>query len=127
MEALPFPAFTVANSGHQLEGLTSVVHVRQIAIIELPCAVCNRPAARYELVAPGGLRSAWDTWDTSSHSVYLTYRDPTKWKLLYEGITGGNGFGDTIGKDEAEQIAQAFRKPFSYARIRAAGHSDDAG
>ena len=95
--------------------------------IELPCAVCHRPATRHELVAPGDLPSKWSTWEESTQSVYLKHSNPAKWNLLFKGITGGNGLGDTIEADEAERITQAFQEPFSYARIRAAGLSDNAG
>jgi hypothetical protein len=93
-----------------------------------PCAVCGSPSARVELVAPGQLSADWDQWNDERQGAFQRRRDPDRWHLLYEGVAVGNGWGgDPIEDGWAERIAEAFRQPWTYAQVRAAGFHDDAG
>jgi hypothetical protein len=92
------------------------------------CAVCGSASARIELVAPGQLPAEWDQWDDERRDAFQRRRDPDRWQLLFEGIAAGNGWGgDPIDVGRAERIAGAFRQPWGYAQVRAAGFHDDAG
>jgi hypothetical protein len=92
------------------------------------CAVCGAPSARIELVAPGQLPADWGQWNDERQSAFQHRRDPGQWHLLFDGVTAGNGWaGDPIEDSRANRIAEAFRQPWAYARIRAAGFEDDAG
>jgi len=93
-----------------------------------PCAMCGSPSARVELVAPRQLPAEWDQWNLRRQAAFLDGRDPDRWQLLFEGVAGGNGWvGDPIEAGRAENIAAAFRQPWSYAQIHTAGFHDDAG
>jgi hypothetical protein len=96
-------------------------------VAALRCAVCGSDSGRVELVAPGQLPAAWAEWKVDTREVFETYHDPTMWRLLFEGIEGGNGLGDDITLVRAERIADAFKQPYSYASIERAGFYDDAG
>lgn len=92
-----------------------------------PCAVCGRPASLVELVPPGGRPHDWESWPESSQAVYLRYRDPQSWVLIFKGISGANGLGDNISVERVARIAHAFSTPHSVAKVRTAGFYDDAG
>lgn len=92
-----------------------------------PCAVCGRPASLVELVPPGGCPHDWDTWREDHRHTYLRYRDPGRWVLIFEGIGGGNGLGDSITDERAAAIRHAFTPPLTIARVRTADFFDDAG
>jgi len=93
-----------------------------------PCAVCGSPSARVELVPPGQLPADWDQWNDERRGAFERRRDPDRWHLLFEGVTAGNGWGgEPIEDGLAEQIAEAFRQPWAYTQVRAAGLHDDAG
>jgi len=93
-----------------------------------PCVVCGQPSARVELVAPGQVPAGGDQWDDGRRDAFRRRRDPARWHLLFEGVAAGNGWGgDPIEAGRARRIAEAFRRPWSFARVRAAGFHDDAG
>lgn len=93
-----------------------------------PCAVCGSPSAHVELVPPRQLPADWDQWNDEHQCAYERRRDPDRWHLLFEGVTAGNRWGgDPIEDDLAERIAEAFREPWAYTKVHAAGFHDDAG
>ena len=92
-----------------------------------PCAVCGSPSARVELVAPGGLPADRGQPQENRNHGHLHLRGRDHWLLLYSGPAAGNGSGDVISADRAAVIAQAFREPYTYARVHTAGFYDDAG
>jgi hypothetical protein len=54
-------------------------------------------------------------------------RQPGQWYLLFPGVAACNGYGDPIDASRAGRIAWAFRPPFCFAQVHAAGFYDDAG
>jgi hypothetical protein len=98
-------------------------------ILSVPrCGTCGSPASRVETVAPGHLPTEWDQWDDKRKQMFREYRDPDRWRLLFQGIDAGNGWvGDAIDTAEAELIRDAFQEPHSYGRFHTAGFYDDAG
>jgi hypothetical protein len=92
-----------------------------------PCALCGLPAARVELVAPGGRPTDWNQWSQDRKDSWQAHRGPDQWYLLFEGIATGNGSGDPIAAQRAEQIAGAFLPPLTWARVHTARFYDDAG
>jgi hypothetical protein len=91
------------------------------------CAACGSPSTRIELVAPGQLPAEWEQWDGMRQGSFLLRRDPERWHLIFKGVTAYNGDGDPIDASRAEQIAEAFRLPLSFAQVHTAGFYDDAG
>ena len=91
------------------------------------CAACGSPSSWVELVAPGELPAKWQQWDSARQGSFLLHRDPQCWHLIVQGIAACNGDGDPINASKAEQIAEAFRPPLSFAQVHTAGFYDDAG
>ena len=91
------------------------------------CAACGSPSSWVELVAPGELPAKWQQWDSARQGSFLLQRDPQCWHLNVQGIAACNGDGDPIDASKAEQIAEAFRPPLSFAQVHTAGFCDDAG
>ena len=97
-------------------------------VVTPPCAVCQAPSARIELVAPGELPAGWEHWDTRRRGSFLLHREPERWLLILKGVATENGYGgDPVDASRAGQIAIAFRPPLSFAQVRNAGFYDDAG
>jgi hypothetical protein len=96
-------------------------------VVAPPCAACGAAATRIELVAPGQLPVEWDQWPDAMRDSVSRQRGPGQWYLIVDGVAAGNGHGSEIGAGEAGRIAQAFRLPLSFARVRTAGFYDDAG
>jgi hypothetical protein len=80
-----------------------------------------------ELIAPGQLPAQWARWDKRARESFRRWRDPVQWWLLFQGVDAGNGGGDAITAERADQIAAAFTLPYSYTQVHAAGFYDDAG
>ena len=99
----------------------------QAMVVTPPCAVCQTPSARVELVAPGQLPVEWEQWPRTVQDSIKQQRQPGQWYLLSKGIAACNGYGDPIDASQAGRIAQAFRPPLSFARVHTAGFYDDAG
>jgi hypothetical protein len=91
------------------------------------CAACGSPSSWVELVAPGELPAKWQQWDSARQGSFLLRRDPQCWHLIVQGIAACNGDGDPIDVSKAEQIAEAFQPPLSFAQVHTAGLYDDAG
>jgi hypothetical protein len=53
--------------------------------------------------------------------------DTSIYLFIYRGIVAGNGSGDNIDRERAEEIADAFREPVTFDRVRTADLYDDAG
>ena len=103
------------------------VHAQMATAMVLtpPCTVCQAPAARIELVAPGELPAELEYWDTRRRGSFLRHREPKRW---LKGVATENGYaGDPIDASRAGQIAIAFRPPLSFAQVHNAGFNDDAG
>ena len=106
------------------------IHARMAKplVVTPPCAVCQAPSARIELVAPGELPAGWEHWDTWKRDSFLRHHEPERWLLIFKGVAAENGFGgDPIDASTAGQIAIAFRPPLSFAQVHNAGFYDDAG
>jgi hypothetical protein len=106
------------------------VHARmaKAMVVTPPCAVCQAPSARIELVAPGELPAGWEHWETWKQDSFLRHHEPERWLLIFKGVAAGNGFGgDPIDVGRAGQIAIAFHPPLSFAQVHTAGFYDDAG
>ncbi|MEV7331365.1 hypothetical protein [Micromonospora sp. NPDC093244] len=102
----------------------------QAFVAEPPCAVCGRPAAHVELVAPGARPADWQRWSPQQRDAYNAARqrhDDQQWWLLFSGIVAGNGSGRPVDLAEAQRIANAFAQPYRYAAVTSAGFYDDAG
>lgn len=91
------------------------------------CTACGKPASHVELVPPGGLPSARDTWPPEHQAVYSEYHDATMWRFVFEGIAGGNGLGDDCSADEAAPYLAAFSQPLTFEKVHGAKLYDDAG
>jgi hypothetical protein len=96
-------------------------------VVALPCAVCGSASVHVELVAPGRRPADWDQWSQDRKDAWQQRRDPEQWYLLFEGIAAGNGSGDPISADRAQQIADRFAEPLSWAQVHTVGFYDDAG
>ncbi|MGV9213214.1 hypothetical protein ACTFTM_15265 [Micromonospora sp. RB23] len=99
-------------------------------VAEPPCAVCGRPVAHVELVAPASQPVNWQSWPTPKRDAYTTARERhggEPWWLLFSGIVAGNGTGRPVDLAEAHRIVGAFTQPYRYAAVRTAGFYDDAG
>ena len=97
-------------------------------VVTPPCAECQAPAARIELVAPGELPAGWEHWDSRKRDSFLRHHEPERWLLIFTGVAAGNGYGgDPIDAGRAGQIAIAFQPPLSFAQVHTAGFHDDAG
>jgi hypothetical protein len=96
-------------------------------VVSPPCAACGTASVRVELVAPGQWPADWERWPSTVQDVILRQRQPGQWYLLFKGIATCNGYGDPIDASQAGRIAQAFRPPLRFARVRMAGFYDDAG
>jgi hypothetical protein len=92
-----------------------------------PCEVCGLPSSRVELVARGGRPADWEQWSQDRKDAWQTRRGPDQWYLLFEGVVAGNGSGDPVSAQRAEQIAEAFRPPLTWAHVHTARFYDDAG
>ncbi|MEU7769792.1 hypothetical protein AB0C44_00520 [Micromonospora taraxaci] len=95
-----------------------------------PCAVCGRPAAHIELVAPGAPPANWQRWSSQQRDAYNAARqrhDDQQWWLLFSGIEAGNGSGRPVDLAEAERLTNAFAQPYRYAAVASADFYDDAG
>ncbi|MEO3772155.1 hypothetical protein [Micromonospora sp. B9E7] len=102
----------------------------QAFVAEPPCAVCGRPAAHVELVAPASQPADWQRWSPQQRDAYNAARqrhDDQQWWLLFSGIEAGNGSGRPVDLAEAQRIANAFTQPYRYAAVASAGFYDDAG
>jgi hypothetical protein len=90
------------------------IHARMARpmVVTPPCAVCQAPAARIELVAPGELPAGWEHWDSRKRDSFLRHHEPERWLLIFTGVAAGNGYGgDPIDAGRAGQIATAFQPP----------------
>ncbi|MEV1015635.1 MULTISPECIES: hypothetical protein [unclassified Micromonospora] len=99
-------------------------------VAEPPCAVCERPATRVELVAPDGQPVEWQRWSSAQRDAYAAARERhtgQRWWLLYSGVAAGNGLGRPADPAEAQRIVDAFTPPYRYAAVTTAGFYDDAG
>ncbi|WP_433534447.1 hypothetical protein ACQPZK_19940 [Micromonospora sp. CA-249363] len=99
-------------------------------VAEPSCAVCGRPSAHIEIVAPAAQPESWQRWRPSQRDAFTAARQPhggEQWWLLYAGIVAGNGSGRPVDPAEAHRIADAFIKPYRYAAVTTAGFYDDAG
>jgi hypothetical protein len=103
--------------------------VVQAFVAEPQCAVCGRPGARVELVAPGARPADWQHWSEAQRDAYhaARQRHDQQWWLLFSGIVAGNGLGRPAEPAEAERVADAFVTPYRYAAVTSAGFYDDAG
>jgi hypothetical protein len=103
-------------------GMTSAM------VAEPRCSACGAAATRIELVAPGQPPAQWNEWSQQHRETYERYRDPAQWYLLVRGVVAHNGWvGSPIDAGRAQDIAAAFRSPYSYAQVHTAGFYDDAG
>jgi len=74
-------------------------------IIETRCSICNRVAARIEILGDAGSE-----------------------RMRYEGIVAGSGpTGVPVDAGRMRLVAEAFVTPYDNTKIRAAGFYDDAG
>ncbi|WFF00206.1 hypothetical protein [Micromonospora sp. WMMD964] len=99
-------------------------------VAEPPCAVCGRPAAHVELVAPASQPADLHRWSPQQRDAYNAARrchDDQQWWLVFSGIVAGNGSGRPVDPAEAQRIADAFTRPYRYAAVTSAGFYDDAG
>ncbi|MFI6273125.1 hypothetical protein [Micromonospora zamorensis] len=102
----------------------------QAFVAEPSCAVCGRPAAHVELVAPASEPVDWQGWSAPQRDAYTAARQRysgQQWWLLFSGIVAGNGSGRPVDLAEAQRIADAFAQPYRYAAVTSAGFYDDAG
>jgi hypothetical protein len=99
----------------------------QPIVVTPACAACGEPATRIELVAPGQLPAEWERWPDTVRDSVSRHHDAGQWYLILDGVAAGNGYGDEISTGEAGRIAQAFRLPLRFDRVRTAGFYDDAG
>jgi hypothetical protein len=99
----------------------------QAMVVTVPCAVCEAPATRIELVAPGQLPTQWEQWPGTVRDSVLRHRGPGQWYLILDGVAGGNGYGYPVEAGKAGRIAQAFRPPLCFDQVATAGFYDDAG
>ena len=76
----------------------------QVLTLSPDCSVCGASAAKVQL---------------------SEYSDG--WRLVFEGVAGGNGAGDPISNEQAQSIREALTPPFESATIDAAGFYDDFG
>ena len=91
-------------------------------VVTPPCAVCQAPSARIELVAPGELPAGWEHWDGRRRDSFLQHREPDRWLLIRHGRCYREGDrGDPIDASRAGQIAIAFRPPLSFVQVHNAG------
>ena len=95
-------------------------------VVNPPCAVCETPSARVELVAPGQLPAEWGQWSSTAQGTFLR-REPGQWYLLVKGVAADNGYGGPIDASRAGRITQAFLPPLHFARVHTARFYDDAG
>ncbi|HUS23013.1 MAG TPA: N-formylglutamate amidohydrolase [Aeromicrobium sp.] len=104
-----------------------VARRRDHLVFRPPCTECGAVASSIELVPVGELPVDWDDLDRDTkHMTWQFYRVDS-WQLVFVGIMSGNGVGDGISTEEAARIAEAFREPFEFDRIRTADFYDDAG
>lgn len=96
-------------------------------VVTPPCAACDAPSTRIELVAPGQLPAEWEQWPVTVRASIERQRQPGQWWLLFKGVAAYNGYGDPIDTSQAGHIAQAFRPPLCFAQVHTAGFYDDAG
>ncbi len=96
-------------------------------VVTPPCAACDAPSTRVELVAPGHLPAEWQQWPATVRATIERQRQPGQWWLLFKGVAACNGYGDPIDVSQAGKIAQAFRPPLCFAQVHTAGFRDDAG
>lgn len=97
-------------------------------LIEPKCAVCGRPSARIEILKPDERPSNLDDWEPQWRELFLKHWDPTRWRLLFSSIGGGNGVaGDSMSKDKAERWLAALQGPLTYERVRSLDLYDDIG
>jgi len=68
----------------------------------------------------------WEQRDSRRQSSLLLHRDPERWHLIFKGVAAYNGDGGLIDASKAEQIAEAFRPPLSFAHVHTTGFYDDA-
>jgi hypothetical protein len=63
------------------------VHARMARpmVVTPPCAVCQAPSARIELVAPGELPAGWEHWETWKRDSFLRHHEPERWLLIFTG------------------------------------------
>ncbi|MFE0529856.1 hypothetical protein ACFW0V_19890 [Micromonospora parva] len=102
----------------------------QAFVTEPPCAVCGRPAAHIELVAPNSQPTDWQRWSPPQRDAYTAARQRhsgQQWWLLFSGIVAGDGSGRPVDPAEAQRIADAFTRPYRYTAVTSAGFYDDAG
>ncbi len=60
-----------------------------------PCAVCQAPSARIELVAPGELPAEWEHWDSRRRGSFLRHREPERWPLSSRALLPRTGTAAT--------------------------------
>lgn len=96
-------------------------------VVTPPCAACEAPATRIELVAPGQLPAQWAQWPRAARDSFGRHRGPGQWYLIVDGVAAGNGYGNPVEAGEAGRIAWAFRPPLRFDRVAMAGFYDDAG
>jgi hypothetical protein len=104
-----------------------VPEMAEAMVVTPACAACGAPAARIELVAPGQLPAGWEQRPATARDSMMRDRDPGQWYLILDGVAAGNGSGRPAGAGEAGRIAEAFRPPLCFDRVRTAGFYDDAG
>lgn len=106
--------------------MSDVANDRVVA--RILCAECGKRAAFVESVPPGLRPHDFPTWSEDNRCIYEQhYGASGKWHFIFEGIGGGNGFGDDIGTEAAERIARGFADPLTYTKVHTAGLYDDAG
>ncbi|MBV1708111.1 MAG: hypothetical protein KGQ37_13005 [Hyphomicrobiales bacterium] len=92
------------------------------------CAACGASSARIEVIAPHELPDQWPLWPASRRELFATYRDPSAYRLLYEGPGGSNGLaGDALDPQRAAAIIAAFAGSPATGMIMASGIHDGAG
>jgi hypothetical protein len=57
-------------------------------VADLPRALCAKQSAHVELFAPGDLPSGWAQWDARHLESYNRYHEPTRWRVIYDGLVG---------------------------------------
>lgn len=82
------------------------------------CAKCSGDGASVEVIAPGGLPQAWDSWSAQDRANHLHYTDASRWRLLYSGVYAGTGTtGDPISEPKAANL-YAMLHPINLEAVR---------
>lgn len=96
-------------------------------VIHVTCVVCGAEAAHLEFVPPRCWPVRWRFWSTELKKDYGERRDPLLWWLIVESRLHTNGAGENATAEAAQRFKNAFAYPRTYARVRSAALTGDAG